>query len=146
MRRARGYTLIFVMLILLVLTIAATAYFTSASRGQYASMVATAKQLAVARAQYGAQRTVLEIRNNTVVPTALTPRAAPLDFADCVGSGNCIAIGPVNAGSTLDLASGGGLQYDCIVFKLNQIGSPPNRYVIRSTGYFGYTATSVTGP
>jgi hypothetical protein len=142
--RADGYVLIFVLLVLLALTVAAAGYFSMTARGQRASQDLLAQEVAVGRAQMAAEQAVLDVRAGVVSLTDLTPRTEPDGVAGC--GGNCITRGPIDNGSDagVGLSEGGGLQWEYAIYKSDQIGTPLQRYTIQATGYYGFRQTSVT--
>lgn len=144
MRRApRGFTMIFVLFGVLLLTVTATAYFSNASRTQSSSLEVSGQQMAVARAEWAAMRAILDIRANVSNPIGLAPRPAPDGVAAC-GAFNCLTR-VEDRGNALALPAGGGMQWDYVIYKSDQLlGSSPDRYTIQANGYYGYTRTSQT--
>ena len=143
-RRANGYVLLFVLFILLALSISAAGYFSTTTRSQMASHDVLAQEVAVGRAQFASEQAILDVRAGVVALSPLTPRATPDGVADCLG--NCVARGPVDNGHDggVGLSQGGGMQWEYVIYKSNQIGTPTQRYTIQGTGYYGFAATSTT--
>ncbi len=141
-RRRRGFVLLAVLFILLVLLVGAGTFFASASRNQVAAQSLAAQQIAVSRAELAAQRGVRDIRSRRIIPTGLFGRPNPMNgIADCAS--NCLTFGPVDNGSAIPPSEGGGLQWDYVVFQPSTaLGVPANRYVVQGNGYYGTTTTS----
>jgi hypothetical protein len=141
-RQPRGYALLFVVLILLMMTIGAGAYFEMSARNQLTSVAGSGEQIAFARAQAAAQQAVLDLRSNTVSVAGLIARADPDGLADCTYF--CVPSTLHDNGTALPLAQGGGLQWDYLIYKSNRVGTPTHRYIIQGNGYYGYTTTSAS--
>jgi hypothetical protein len=139
-RHPRGAVAIFVIVILLVLTLSATAYLQQASSNRRAMISVSGQQLASARAEQAAQQAIADIRSGAVALGTLVPRVAPATAADCAT--NCVVHPTVDNGSAAELSAGGGLQWDYSIYSLSQLGSPANRYMVLANGYFGLTPTS----
>lgn len=141
-RQPRGAILIFVMILLVVLTIGAAAYFQVASASRATSSTVSGQQLATMHAHEAAQQAIADIRSETISLAGLTQRDVPLTMSDCAS--NCITHARVDNGTGGELAAGGGLQWDYMIYRSSQLGTPVNRYVVVATGYHGYTDTSAS--
>jgi type II secretory pathway pseudopilin PulG len=136
----RGFTLIFVLFAVMLLTLLGTAFFASTTRARGTATEVSSQQMAVARAEMAVQRAILDIRSGVAVPVGLVARPAPDGIAGCGGL-NCLVRAKDN-GKTLGLMQGGGLQWDYIIYKSDQLlGTAPNRYTIQANGYYGFSAT-----
>lgn len=138
--RRRGFVLLAVLFILLVLLVGAGTFFAAASRNQMTAQSLASQQIAVSRAELAAQRAIRDIRSRRIIPNALFGRPTPNGIADC--SGNCLFFGPVDNGNALPPSEGGGLQWDYVIYKSAQFGTPVNRFVVQGNGYYGTTTTS----
>jgi hypothetical protein len=140
-RRRGGFILVVALVIMLVLVVAATGFLTQAEQAGQSAVAGAAQSAAALRAEQAAQDAVRAIRSNQIVLRALTARTPPDGAANCANV-NCLTrvhpAGPAN----LPLLSGGGLQWEWVVYKSGQPGTPANRYVIQATGFYGYTATA----
>lgn len=141
MRRRRGFILLVVLVIMLALVIAATGFLNQAEQSGQTAVAGAGQSIAVMRAEQAAQDAVRAIRGNEIIVRALTARIAPDGATNCANV-NCISrvapAGPVN----LPLRDGGGLQWEWVVYKSGQPGTPANRYMIQATGMYGFTATA----
>jgi|JI102314A1RNA_FD_contig_31_1836453_length_1085_multi_3_in_0_out_0_2 type II secretory pathway pseudopilin PulG len=137
--RRRGFVLLAVLFILLVLLVGAGTFFASASRTQLTAQSLASQQIALSRAELAAQRAIRDIRARRIIPNALFDRPTPNGIPDCAS--NCLFFGPVDNGNALPPSQGGGLQWDYVVFRSNQAG-PTNRFVVQGNGYYGTTTTS----
>jgi len=142
-RRPQGYVLVFVLLVLLALSVAAAGYFSMASQGRSASQALLSQETAYGRAQFAAEQAVLDIRAGAVALSVLTPRTAPDGVVGCGGI-NCVTRGPVDSGADAGLgpSEGGGLQWEYVIYKSDQIGTPAQRFTIQATGYYGMSTNS----
>jgi type II secretory pathway pseudopilin PulG len=138
----RGFTLVFVLFAILLMTITATAYFSSTVRGQSVSIEVSAQQMAVSRAQMAAQQAVLDLRANRINPSLLPSIATPDGVTGCLAPSQCLVRVEGN-GTALSLNEGGGMQWDYVIYKTdNFLGRIEGRYTIQANGYYGYTPTS----
>lgn len=142
--RANGYALLFVLFVLLALSIASAGYYSMTVRSRSGSHDLLAQQVAMGRAEFAAEQAVLDIRGGAVALIDLTPRATPDGVAGC--GGNCVTRGPVDNGHDggVGLSQGGGLQWEYVIYKSDQVGTPAQRFTIQATGYYGFGATSTT--
>lgn len=158
----RGYVLLFVLLVLLVMSLGAAAYFESTARAQMGSLAASGQQIAYSRAKFAADQAIADIRAGAIVLSPSMPQqqrpSAPTGLADCVvgnndcvirgsnavpcllGNGACTGITPLDNGPTDDLRDGGGLQWDYIIYRL-QNQPLQLRFNILATGYYGYAGS-----
>lgn len=144
-RRRDGYVMLFVLLVLLALSVAAAGYFSMTTRSRMAAQDLLGQEIALSRAQLAAEQAVLDVRAGAVSLGELFPRSTPDGVAGC--GGNCVVRGPIDSGAGdggISLAQGAGLQWEYVIFKSDQVGTPAQRYTIQATGYYGFTAASAT--
>jgi type II secretory pathway pseudopilin PulG len=134
-----------VLIVLAVLSAVAAAFFVQASDAVSFQGVSVARLVAENRAETGLQEAIRALRSGQLDLSIVT---GPCTDAE-VDSLTCPALftSPmVDNGSAQELNQGGGLQYQYFIYRRvnpGDIGVPPNRYVVRSVGYSGYTLTSV---
>lgn len=137
----RGFILIVVLFIMLVLGIAAVGYLTQAEQAGRTALAVSGQQVAVMRADAAALDAVRAIRGNQVALGALMARTPPDGALNCANV-NCVMriqpAGPAN----LSPREGGGLQWDWVIYKSMQPGTNANRYTIQANGYYGYSNTA----
>lgn len=145
-RRERGgYVLLVVLVLIMVMALAVAGFYARTELDRTTSVVVNAQQLALARAEQGAQDAIQGLRSGRIVAFALTPNAAPPNAADCAVPtpancspcvNNCLEF-VLDNGQARELTRGGGLQYEWVIFR--PPGGAADAYVIRSNGFFGYT-------
>lgn len=142
--RPRGYVLIVVLMLLLVLSIGAAAFYLQAQDLTLVTRSSVNQQIAVANADMGLQESLRALRalEVDVYQIAGTCTDAEVTNNTCAFA---VRSGIVDGGaSPMDISAGGGMRYEYIVYRRTTTdpGYPPNRYVIRSNGYAGYTFES----
>jgi hypothetical protein len=145
--------MLIVMLLLLAIGLAVAAYYAQSEDTLFAGRSLAAYNIAAARAEYGAQEAMSKVRSGAVVLSQIQfqcndlPPANPV--TDCLQSNNQ----GLNSGATpttgttptIDLAAGGGLLYQWVIYRpATPAGSPLplNMYAIRSIGFYGYALGS----
>lgn len=145
-RRARGAAMLGVLIVLLLITIMASGFFMQARDSSSLHVIAVTQAIALSNAEMGMQEAIRRIR---------AAQVRPVEVATCtdaeVDAGLCLAtytVGPIN-GPTTDPANGGGVLYQFIIYRrglpppAQDLVMPPNRYVVRVTGFYGENVTSV---
>lgn len=145
-RAQRGWVMITVLMILLVLTLVVSGFYMQAEDSTSINRMNQGQKFAVAHAEQGLQEGVRMVRAAQVS----IPLGTCLDAEIAAGTcppGNFVASPLVNNGNALELAAGGGLQYQFFIYKRTNVGdvgvpTSVNRVVIRSNGFYGYTLNS----
>lgn len=136
-RQRRGVAMLAVLVALLLLTVLASGFFMQARDLSTLANVSTAQTISLNNAEMGLQEAVRRIRGAQVPPVAvLTCTTADVDLGLCMGT---YTVGPV-MGTTSDPMNGGGALYQFIIYRRPAAadpGLPPNRYVVRVTGFYG---------
>lgn len=144
-RRQRGWVMIAVLMILLLLTLLTTGFYMQAEDATSLTRTTQAQQVAIAHAEHGLQEAIRMIRAAQVSTGSILGQCTDAEVAaNTCPAGNFISSALVDNGGTADLASGGGLQYQFVIYKRpsGDPGQPVNRVVVRSTGYHGYRLTA----
>jgi hypothetical protein len=144
-RRQGGWVLVLVLAVLLLLSLLVAAFFAEAADSATMVKVDLGQQVAMSHAEAGLQDGIRSLRAAQVNPGGLSSC-----FDSEVIAGTCASMivvpasGPLNNGTTNDLTNQGGLQYQYVIYRRpNDIGSNGSRrFVIRSTGFYGYTTTA----
>ena len=154
MRRAsspRGFVLIVVLMLLVVLTMVASLAYTRASDHLVISTGLKRQAIAQDRALVGMQRGVADVKK---VPKpaylAALEAVAPCNLAKAL---DCFPAYPTPAPATMglvtgtgtDLASGGGPLYQVDFVRWRPMGATSTLVVIRSTGFHGFSPAAVPG-
>lgn len=138
----RGYILIVVMMLLLVLSFGAAAFFVQSHDLTVTTRSNYHQQIAVSHADQGLQEALRALRGLEMDVYAIAGTCTDAE----VSADTCafLARSGILDGGSADLGAGGGLMFEYIVYRRTTTdpGYPPNRYVIRSNGYSGYTLTS----
>lgn len=134
----RGFILIVVLFVMLVLGIVAVGYLTQAEQAGRTALAVSGQQVAVMRADAAALDAVRAIRGNQVALGGLTGRAPPDGALNCANV-NCVMRIQPSGPANVSLREGGGLQWDWVIYKSMQPGTNANRYTIQGNGYYGYT-------
>ncbi|MBE2253925.1 MAG: hypothetical protein IAE78_30630 [Myxococcus sp.] len=135
-RHQRGIAMVSVLVALLLLTVIASGFFLQARDTATLSNITATQIIATNNAEMGLQEGVRRIRSAQVPRVAvLTCTVADVNANLC---GATYSVGPV-MGTGPNLLNGGGLQYQFIIYRLStpDFTLPANRYIIRSTGFFG---------
>lgn len=137
-RNRRGVAMLGVLVALLLLSILGTGFFIQARDSATLSDLSMAQTIALNNAEMGMQEAVRRIRAAQIAPvTVMTCTSADVDANACVGT---FTVGPVSGPAGANLLNGGGLLYTFLVYRRPATadpGLPPNRYVVRVTGFFG---------
>lgn len=154
---SRGYILVFVLLILLVLSLVVAALFVQAQELRSSTMAASNHTVAAANADRGIQEAIRALRNGDITVTGIVGTcpggdnyrtcgvAAYVEPGIAVDGGILIITNSSVAadGGVLSPGEGGGLQFSYAIYRSSTVGSQPlNRYTIRATGYAGATETA----
>jgi Tfp pilus assembly protein PilX len=144
-RRQGGWVLVLVLSVLLLLSMLVAAFFAEAQDGSMMTRLDTAQQIATSHADLGMQEAIRLLR---AAQTGTLPAVSCLDSDVAMGTCTTATIipagGPIDNGSTNELSNQGGLQYQYVIYRraTSDPQQPSNRYVVRATGYYGYTLTS----
>jgi Tfp pilus assembly protein PilX len=153
-RRAQGYVLLMVLVVLLVLTLLVAGLYSASEDGRFTAQTMMAQRVAAARADQAAQLALASIRAGLVTGTGFTYCSGPPDGK--LRTGNCAAgnyqsSGAVNgvtvtATNSNQYENGGGAQYQWWVYRaLNADGTEPAQaatvYNVYAEGYFGADST-----
>ncbi len=152
-KRPRGYVLIMVLIVLLVLTLLVAGLYSASEDGRFTAQTMMAQRVAAARADQAAQMALAQVRAGTILGTGFTFCSGPPDGQ--IRIGNCLAgnyvtsgviSGPALTGST-QYENGAGQQYQWWIYRQsNPDGSDPLRsaevYNVYAEGYFGSDSTS----
>jgi type II secretory pathway pseudopilin PulG len=142
-RHPRGWVLIAVLAVLLLLSLLVAGFFAQSQDAAAMTRVNMGQQLAMSHAEFAVQEAVRALRSQQIPVTGLAGTCTDTEIIDNTCP-NVIASPLVDNGSGSDLGTMGGLQYQYIVYKrfTTDPAQPPNRYMVRATGYYGYTLTS----
>ena len=150
--RRRGYVLIMVLVVLLVLTLLVAGLYSASEDSRFTSQVMLGQRVAAARADEAVQRAVATLRAGTfttndlvALPYCTTP-ITHLRTAGTCGSGAFLTSGQMSGPTDGDLENGAGLLYQWWIYhQSNPDGTaPPNSFEIfniYAEGYFGYATT-----
>lgn len=147
-RRQGGWIMLMVLLVLLVLGVAVTAFYTQTEDHLFTGQSMAAHAIAASRAELGAQRAIAELRAgvlpllNVVSPCNDQPPNNPFVACSGLGLGIPLAGGPLDNGPAMDLKAGGGLQYNYVIYRPALFGANQNLFSVRSIGYYGYALGS----
>jgi Tfp pilus assembly protein PilX len=142
-RRSGGWVMIFVLAMLLLLSLLVAGFFAQSQDAVAMTRVSMGQQVAMSHAEYGAQEAVRALRAMQVNTSTIAQACTDADVA----ANTCPAVilsSLIDNGKTKELGATGGLQYQYVIYRRASMDTaqPPNRYVVRSTGYYGYTMTS----
>jgi hypothetical protein len=161
MRRApsaRGYVLLFVLMILLVLSLVVASLYAQSQELKSSNLAASFQQIAAINADRGVQAAIQAMRNGAILAPTGTCTPGDNYRTDCPGAGvgyveygvptsdGGIFIEPGAACPSGDCSptEGAGLQYSYFVYRSAAPSNPLNRFTIRATGYAGMSATALT--
>ncbi len=151
-RQARGYVLIMVLMVLLVLTLLVAGLYSASEDGRFTAQTMMAQRVAAARADQAAQLALATVRAGLITNsgyTFCTGPVAKLRTGNCAGS-NLVTSGVVNGpaiGGGTQYENGAGQLYQWWIYKqANPDGSnPTNRaddiFSVYAEGYFGQDDT-----
>lgn len=143
-RRQRGWVLIAVLAMLLVMSLMVAGFFAQSQDAAAITRVSAAQHVAVSHAEAGIQEAVRAVRAQQVNTSTIITSCTDSDIINSTCP-SLILSDLVDNGTTNALDDRGGLQYQYVIYKrdsTNDPAQPTNRYVIRSTGYYGYTLNS----
>ncbi len=142
-RRQGGWVLIMVLAALLLLSLLVAGFFAQAQDAAAMTRVNLGQQLAMSHAEFGAQEAIRALRSQQIPVTGLTSTCSDAQIlTDTCGA---VIKSPLYDNGTLNsLGNMGGLQFQYWIYKRDSTdpAQPPNRYMVRSTGYYGYRLTS----
>ncbi len=128
-----------VLVALLLISILVASFYLQTRDSTSFATVSVAQKIASANADMGLQEGIRRVRGAQVPVGGISPcTQAEVDTNTCAGA----FVGPMISGpANVDLANGGGLRYQFIVYLID-LGDPlaggtSRRYVIRSTGFYG---------
>jgi Tfp pilus assembly protein PilX len=139
-RRPRGWIMLAVLGLLLLVTMIATGLYTQSEQHLFTTKAMAAQQVAVQRAEQGFQIALQGVRASTIPVTSITQFCNTTLAQDCPTTARYTIL-PVDNGTVLGLSQGGGLQYQYYIIRRNLPGTPVNRYVIQSVGFYGFSGT-----
>jgi Tfp pilus assembly protein PilX len=160
-RRPRGFVLIFVMLMLLLLTLMVASVYEQAQDLRASSMSTAFNDVSASNAEFGLQEGIRAVRAGELLVSGLSGTS-------CIGGDNyrvdcmpgtylepvlpavtdgglpIVDNGAVDPdGGKWSPLEGGGLRYNYVVFhSASVLNQPLNRYTVRATGYAGATLGS----
>lgn len=134
-----------VLVALFLISILVAGFYLQARDSSSFATVSVAQKIASANADMGLQEAIREVRGAQIPTGAIAPcTQAEVDTNTCAGA----FVSPVIQGPAgVDLANGGGLQYQFMVYRLDLFdplagGGSSGRYIIRSTGFYGQSLTA----
>ncbi len=147
----RGYVLIMVLVVLLVLTLLVAGLYSATEDSRFTAQTMMAQRIAAARADQAAQIAIARIRSGAFTANQLmalqycTAPITQLRTGDCLST-DSLTDGLHNGPVTDDYENGGGAQYQFWIYKeANPDGSDPIRrwevFNIYAEGYFGKDPT-----
>ena len=137
-----------VLMLLTAMALSVTAYYTQAEDNLFTGQSLAAYTLAAGRAERGVQDAVARLRsgvlptNTLTIPCNDTAPNNPLTACNSTNMGIMLPGGILDNGATLELRTGGGLQYNWIVYKPQAFSTNQNLFGVRAIGYYGYNLTS----
>jgi Tfp pilus assembly protein PilX len=142
-RRPQGWVLVAVLAVLLLLSLLVAGFFAQAQDAAAMTRVNMGQQLAMSHAEFAVQEAIRALRSQQIPVTGLAGTCTDIEIADNTCP-NTLPSPLVDNGSASELGNMGGLQYQYIVYKRfsTDAAQPPNRYMVRATGYYGYRLTS----
>lgn len=128
-----------VLVALLVLSVMASGFFLQARDSGTLSNIVMAQTIATSNAEMGLQEAVRRIRGAQIPPVLVAVcTTAQVDTGACLGT---TVIGPITGPANVAPINGGGLLYQFLVYRrpggAADLALPPNRYVVRVTGFYG---------
>ena len=156
-RTPRGYVMIFVLLILLVLTMVVASLYAQGAELRSANQTLAMQQIAEMNADRGVQQAIQDLRsgnlNLTLIYNTCTPgndhrNNCPAGYLEMPASPNPdggipILTNACTGSSACNPAEGAGLQYTYFVYRSANPSTPVNRYTIQATGYAGMSETAL---
>jgi hypothetical protein len=147
----RGYVLLFVLMILLVLSLVVASLYAQSEELRASNLTASFQQIAAVNADRGVQAAIQAVRNGTLSVPSGTCTPGEAYRTDCPGlgagyaeygvptsdGGIFIEPGSACSGAGCTPTEGSGLQYSYFVYRSAAPSNPLNRYTIRATGYAG---------
>lgn len=142
-RLPRGVAMLAVLVALLLMSLLVGAFFLQSRDSSSLTYVSLAQTVASSNAELGLNEAIRRVRATQIDPTLVNACSqAEVDTNACVTLNSGVVSGPAAS----DLSNGGGVLYQFIVYRRAEpdmaIGAKDNRFVIRSTGFFGQTLTA----
>ena len=151
MRRGpRGYVLVMVLAVLLVLTLLVAGLYSTSEDSRFTAQTMMGQRVAAARADQGAQLAIAQVRSGAFTQTqlaALTPCTSPATQLRTTGNcatGNFFTSGLIDNGAG-DLDNRAGHQFQWWVYKQSMPdGTNPkfDIFHVYAEGYYGLASTS----
>jgi len=143
-RGPRGWVMMMVLLVLVMLSLLVTGFYVISTDAATMSRVMVHQQVAMSHADVGLQEGIRAVRSQQIdlAPITAFCTSAEVDANTCTAM---VSIATVDNGGALDIGANGGLQYRWVIYRrpvTDDPGQPTNRFVIRSTGFAGYTLNS----
>jgi hypothetical protein len=143
-RHRRGMALLAVLGALLVVSVLASSFFLRARDASSLNAVVMAQAVASANAELGMQDAIRRVRAMQVDPATVgTCTTAEVNANTCTAAFSSGMVSRTSANP--DLLNGDGLIYQFIVYQRPGFADPAqpgNRYVVRATGYYGFSLNS----
>ncbi len=141
-RRQGGWVLVMVLALLLLLSLLVAGFFAEAADSATMVRIDLGQQVAMSHAEAGLQDGIRSLRAAQVNPAGLSSCLDSEVIAGTCASMIVVPSTPLDNGTVNELTNQGGLQYQYVIYRRpNDIGNT-NRFVIRSTGFYGYTTTA----
>lgn len=148
----RGYVLLFVLMILLVLSLVVASLYSQAQELRSANLTASFQQVAAVNADRGVQAAIQAMRAGTITAPTGTCNPGHDYRANCAGGpgvgyqelgiatadgGIFILENPCPSPGQCSPAEGAGLQYTWYIYRSDSPTNPTNRFTVHATGYAG---------
>ncbi|MCU0696318.1 MAG: hypothetical protein MUC96_07310 [Myxococcaceae bacterium] len=146
-RQTRGMAMLAALACLLLVSVLAAGLFLQTRDAGTLNSVTTAQTVAALNAEMGLQEAIRRVRAAQINTLAFTGTctAAEVEANTCT---SLFTVGPV-IGPNDNPLQGGGLLYQFVVYRPTpapedlELLARPNRYVVRSTGFFGQNVNAV---
>jgi hypothetical protein len=140
-QRSGGWVLAAVLAVLLLLSLLVAGFYAQSQDATAMTRVSMGQQLALSHAEFGVQEAVRGLRAQQVPTGLITTTCTDAEVAGgtCPAGGSIVS-DLVDNGPAQPLSTMGGLQYQYVVYRrtTTDAAQPPNRFVVRSTGFYGY--------
>jgi Tfp pilus assembly protein PilX len=156
-RRPRGYVLLFVLMILLVLTLIVASLYSQAQELRSANLSASFQQVAAMNADRGVQVAIQAMRSGALSVVPITTPCTPGEDHRTNCPSGYVEMSPPSADGGVTIlttactgtspcspAEGAGLQFTYFVYRSAVPNTPTNRYTIQATGYAGNSEAAVS--
>lgn len=148
-RRSGGWVLAAVLAVLLLLSLLVAGFYAQSQDATVMTRVSMGQQLAMSHAEFGVQEAVRGMRAQQVPTGLITTTCTDAEVVDgTCPLGGTIVSALVDNGPAQPLSTMGGLQYQYVVYRrtTTDAAQPPNRFVVRSTGFYGYSLPPPAAP